>query len=193
MEVHSNDRRLGRLAHLRDVVAYFYAAPHEVFGYVFLSQEEISLALFTPARVSIFLTRPNHHTEITTPVSGPEPDSFHYILGNNGLYNFRHTFWVEPGSRLYGPKPQMTLNISQDLSTDIEHRISAPIGQRSWNLRLSGMRRGPGRRTGPPLRFPAKTTQDPWPFRRGGRQMAVRCTKASAASMESKRGSGFLI
>jgi hypothetical protein len=123
IEVHSDDRRLGYLAHLRGVLAYFYAAPHEVFGDVFLPPEEISLALFTPARVSVFLTRPDHHTERTVPISGPEPDSSHYVPGYNGLYNFRHSFWVEPGSRLYGPKPHMTLNISQDLYADIEHRM----------------------------------------------------------------------
>ncbi|MGB7915389.1 MAG: hypothetical protein WCF79_08885 [Rhodomicrobium sp.] len=51
LEVHSGDLRIGHFAHLRDVVAYFYAAPHEVFEDVFLPPEEISLVLFTPARV----------------------------------------------------------------------------------------------------------------------------------------------
>ena len=59
LEVHSGDRRLGQLAHLRDVVAYLYAAPHDVFENVFLSPEETSLVLFTPGRVSVFLTRPH--------------------------------------------------------------------------------------------------------------------------------------
>jgi hypothetical protein len=121
LEVHSGDRRLVELAHLRDVVAYFYAAPHDIFENVFLSPEEISLVLFTPSRVSVFLTRPEHHTESIAPVSGPEPDPGHYVPGYNGLYNFRHSFWVEPGSRLYGPKPHMTLNISQDLYSDLKH------------------------------------------------------------------------
>ena len=87
LEVHSADRRLRHLANLRDVLAYFYAAPHEVFGNVFLSPEETSLVLFTPARVSIFLTRPEHHTETVAPPPGPEPDSFHNVPGYNGLYN----------------------------------------------------------------------------------------------------------
>jgi hypothetical protein len=133
LEVHSNDRRLGHLAHLRDVVAYFYAAPHEVFENVFLPPEEISLLLFTPARVSVLLTRPEHHTESIAPISGPKPDSFYYVPGYNGLYNFRHSFWVEPGSRLYGPKPHMTLNSSQDLYTDIEHRMT---GKPDYHLLL---------------------------------------------------------
>jgi hypothetical protein len=124
LEVHSGDHRLVELAHLRDVVAYLYAAPHDVFENVFLAPEEISLVLFTPGRVSVFLTRPEHHTESIMPLSDPEPGPGHYVPGYNGLYNFRHSFWVEPGSRLYGPKPHMILNISQDLYVDFEHRMA---------------------------------------------------------------------
>jgi hypothetical protein len=138
LEVHSADLRLGHLAHLRDVVAYFYAGPHEVFEDVFLSPEEISLVLFTPARVSVFLTRPGHHTESAMPTVGPEPDSFHYVPGYNGLYNFRHAFWIEPGSRLYGPKPHMTLNISQDLYVDFVHRMT---GRPDYHLLLGLLER----------------------------------------------------
>ncbi|MCK1705025.1 hypothetical protein IVA86_27360 [Bradyrhizobium sp. 146] len=123
VEVHSGDQRLRHLAHLRDVVAYLYAAPHDVFETVFLSPEEISLVLFTPSRVSALLTRPEHHTESVSTVPGPEPDKGHYVPGYNGLYNLRHAFWLEPGSRLYGPKPHMTLNISQDLFLDFGHRM----------------------------------------------------------------------
>jgi Apea-like HEPN len=124
LEVHSADRRLVELEHVRDVVAYLYSAPHQVFDTVFLSPEEISLVLFTPSCVSVFLTRPEHHTESISPDAGPEPDRFSYVPGYNGIYNFRHHFWVEPGSRLYGPKPHMTLNISQDLHVDLEHRMT---------------------------------------------------------------------
>jgi hypothetical protein len=51
------------------------------------------------------------------------PNKHHDVPGYNGLYNFRHYFWVECGSRLYGPKPHITLNISQDLQIDLEHRF----------------------------------------------------------------------
>lgn len=124
LQVHSGDPRLVHLGRSRDVVAYFYAAPHEVFEDVFLSPEEISLVLFTPSRVSAFLTRPEHHTESIASTSGPTPDAGHFVPGYNGLYNLRHLFWVEPGSRVYGPKPRMTLNISQDLALDIEYRMA---------------------------------------------------------------------
>lgn len=122
LEVHSDDERLRHLAYLRDVVAYFYAAPHEVFESVFLPPEEISFVLFTPTRVSAFLTRPEHHTESVLPIA-IEPDGSGNVEGFNGLYNFRHAFWIEPGQRLYGPKPHMALNISQDLHVDFDHRM----------------------------------------------------------------------
>lgn len=124
IEVHSADLRLNHLANLREVVSYLYAAPHDVFENVFLSPEETSLVLFTPSRVSVSLTRPEHHTESISTTPGAAPDQHHYVPGYNGLYNFRHAFWVQPGSRLYGPKPHMTLNISQDLSIDLEHRMT---------------------------------------------------------------------
>jgi hypothetical protein len=115
LEVHSEEKRLSHLRHLHDVVTYFYAAPHDVFADVFLSPEEITLLLFTPERVSVFLTRPEHHTERATTEVLQEPDSFYNVAGYRGLYNFRHVFWVEQGARIYGPKPHMTLNTSQDL------------------------------------------------------------------------------
>jgi hypothetical protein len=123
IQAHSGDRRLEHLAHLRAVVAYIYSAPHETHETVFLPPEEVSLLVFTPDRVSVFLTRPEHHTESVTPHYGPAPDANHYVRGYNGLSNFRHAFWVEPGSRLYGPKPHMILNISQDLLADLEERL----------------------------------------------------------------------
>ena len=58
LEVHSDDRRLRHLESLRDVVAYFYAAPHEVFGDVFLPPEETSLVYLRPrASASFSLVR----------------------------------------------------------------------------------------------------------------------------------------
>jgi hypothetical protein len=120
LEIYFGNPGLAKLLRLRDVVAYFYASPHEIFDNIFLGPEEISLLIFTPARVSAFLTRPDHHTESVVPICGPEPDPHGYIQGYDGLYNFRHAFWVEPGARLYGPKPHVILNISQDFCADIE-------------------------------------------------------------------------
>jgi hypothetical protein len=114
---------MDQLAYIRAVIAYIYSAPHEVFDNVFLAPEEVSLALFTPGPVSVFLVRPKHHTESVATLIGPSPNERHEVPGYKGLYNFRHSFWVEPGSRLYGPKPHITLNISQDLQIDLEQRF----------------------------------------------------------------------
>ena len=107
------------LARLRAVVAYLYSAPHPTSGDVFLSPETISLAVVSPARVSVYLVRPEHGT---TPLSAEvqsAPDDRGYLRGYEGVYNLRDPMWLVPGSRLYGPKPQMTLNISQDLAADL--------------------------------------------------------------------------
>jgi hypothetical protein len=89
-----------------------------------LAPEEVSLALFTPSPVSVFLVRSDHHTESVAGVTGPAPNEHHYVPGYKGLYNFRHYFWAERGSRLYGPKPHITLNMSQDMKIDLELRFS---------------------------------------------------------------------
>lgn len=123
LEINGPSATLDRLAYLRAVLAYSYASPHEVFGNVFLTPEDVSLALFTPGPVSVFLVRPEHHTESVSVVTGPAPNAHHNVAGYRGLYNFRHYFWIEPGSRLYGPRPHMTLNISQDLQIDLEQRL----------------------------------------------------------------------
>lgn len=124
LEVHSPDPRLIELAHLRDVVAYLYSAPNSVWDNVFLSPEEASLALFTPQPVSVHLTRQDHNAEVVGTGVLESPDQWSNVHGYNGLYNFRHHFWVEAESRVYGPKPFMTLCISQDLYADLTQRLA---------------------------------------------------------------------
>ncbi|MDB5580835.1 MAG: hypothetical protein JWR80_6011 [Bradyrhizobium sp.] len=109
-----------RLAELRAAVAYIYSAPHEIFDGVFLPPESVSFALFSPGPVSVFLVRPEHHTEPVTAPNGPPPDGRHQLAGYAGRYNFTHPFWVEAGSRLYGPAPHIGLNIGQDLARDLD-------------------------------------------------------------------------
>jgi hypothetical protein len=123
LDIHLPSPAIDQLAHLRAVLAYLYASPHEVFGNLFLAPEEISLILFTPDPVSVFLVRPQHHTENVSAVTGPAPNTHHEVPGYRGLYNFRHYFWAERSWRLYGPKPHMTLIIAQDLKIDLEHRF----------------------------------------------------------------------
>jgi hypothetical protein len=122
------DNNLDQLVRLRAVVAYIYALPHDVFENLFLAPEEASLAIFSPDNVSVFLVRPEHHTESVSKLTNSLPDARNNVTGYAGLYNFRHHFWIEPGSRLYGPKPHMNLNIQQDLLTDIQYRTQGRTG-----------------------------------------------------------------
>ena len=123
IDLNSPNVELDRLMHLRAVVTYIYASPHDIFESLFLAPEEASLVVFSPGSVSAFLVRPEHHTEFVSAITRPPPDGRHQLAGYAGLYNFRHPFWIEPGSRLYGPKPHITLNIQQDLLIDIERRF----------------------------------------------------------------------
>lgn len=122
LDVDRSCAAIDQLSQLRTVLTYIYASPHEISESIFLRPEEVSLVLFMPSLVSVFLTRPEYHTENICAMAGPKPNEQHEVVGYRGFYNFRHHFWIEPASRLYGPKPHITLNISQDLRTDIGHR-----------------------------------------------------------------------
>ena len=108
------------LINIQSVVAYIYGYPHEIFGDPFLTTEHASIVIFSPGRVIASLVRPDHNVISTGDRNGLSVDKWGQVSGYSGLYNFRHHFWVSSGSRVYGPKPQLTLNISQDLSNDIE-------------------------------------------------------------------------
>jgi hypothetical protein len=109
------------LMNVQDVVAYCYASPRHAFGDLFLSSEHASMAIFTPCQVPMCLVRPDFHVEAVGPAFSLAADLQGKVDGFAGLYNFRHPFWVTKDSRLYGPKPHLTLNHSQDLSYDFDH------------------------------------------------------------------------
>lgn len=54
------------------------------------------------------------------------PDEYGFIDGYYGLYNFKQPFWAAKGSRLYPPLPNIGLNISQNLSGDMERYFDRP-------------------------------------------------------------------
>ena len=123
------------LKRLQALVAYCYTVPHQVFGDPFLRYEHASLVIFSPNKVSIFLVSPDHHVERIEGGSSPAQDDRGKVQGYDGLYNFRHNFWVTKGSRLYPPIPSIGLNISQDLSRDVTEWFSTwPRDQLLWNL-----------------------------------------------------------
>lgn len=107
------------LMNIQAFIAYCYAAPRHEFGDLFLSSEHASMVIFTPGQVPICLVRPDFHVNKVEPISDLVPDKYGQVEGYSGLYNFKHHFWVTKGSRLYGPKPHLTLNIAQDLCRDL--------------------------------------------------------------------------
>jgi hypothetical protein len=75
------------------------------------------------------LVRPEHRTAEIDTEGRPVPDTHHNVPGFRGLYNFTHYFWVERRSRLYGPKPHMTLS-NQDLSRDLQQHFDEVLASR---------------------------------------------------------------
>jgi hypothetical protein len=107
------------LQDVQAVVTYLYLSPHPTSGRPFLSPDHAIMILFNPGReIPLVLVQPRHNT---TDVGGPTlpiADERGMVTGYTALYDFRHHFWVVSGSRVYGPWPRMTLNISQDLDRD---------------------------------------------------------------------------
>lgn len=134
------------LTDIRAVVAYAYSSPHDVFDDVFLTPEEVSLLVLSPTEVSTFLVYPEHHTiAVEESLARRVPaDDRDMVAGYSGLYNLSVPLWVARGSRLYPPKPQVTLNIQQDLAADF-----APSGRERTGmhdlLRLLEAREHPAR------------------------------------------------
>lgn len=109
----------GYLAHIQAAVAYLYVYPHPTSGEPFLPFEHSSIAIFSPADVSKFNVETDHHVVRVGPQRRLAPDHRNQVRGYVGVLNFRHHFYVAPGSRLYSAIPQPVLNGSQDLAGDI--------------------------------------------------------------------------
>lgn len=110
---------------IQAVVAYTYASPRHEFGDLFLSSCHASLVMFSPARLSAVFVRQTHNVVATTPRNDLPAKEGEDIDGYVGLYNFKHVFHVASESRVYGPRPTMVLNISQDLVSDLERSAGA--------------------------------------------------------------------
>ena len=116
---------LDGLGDIEAVVAYLYASPRHEFNDLFLTPEHASIAVMTPNRVASGLVRlpfnvVDAHQQVTT-----EERETGFLDGYDGLIGLRHPFWAIPGSRLYATIPHPTLNLSQDLASDLERARSA--------------------------------------------------------------------
>ena len=129
LDIHQPSDAVAQLWRVRTTLAYIYASPHEALGDLFLSPEDVSLALLIPDQVSVFVVRPEHRTAEIVTEGRPDPDPHHNVPGFRGLYNFTQYFWVERRSRLYGPKAHMSLG-NQDLSRDLQQHFDEVLASR---------------------------------------------------------------
>ena len=125
VELRNAPLRLDALGDIEAVVAYLYAGPRHEFNDLFLTPEHASIAVLTPNRVPAALVRlPFNVVDVHDHVSA-QSDETGFLDGYDGLLGLRHPFWVIPGSRIYGTTPRPTLNLSQDLASDVERARGA--------------------------------------------------------------------
>jgi len=127
VELNHETADIGYLKNVQAVVAYCYASPRHEFGDIFLSFEHASMALFTQGLVPMPLIHSDFHVEEIEPRSDFLANHRGEIEGYAGLYNFRHHFWATKSSRLYGPKPYLTLNHAQDLASDFKRSEASRV------------------------------------------------------------------
>ena len=108
------------LSDIEAVVAYLYASPRHEFNDIFLTPEHASIVVLTPNRVSALLLRSSVNVINVGENVDLETDAAGFVDGYDGIFGLRHYFWVAPGSRVYGTTPRPTLNISQDLASDVQ-------------------------------------------------------------------------
>lgn len=108
------------LGDIEAVVAYLYASPRHEFNDVFLTLEHANIAVLTPNRVAAGLLRLSCNVIDVVEHVDLGADSTGFVDGYDGVFGFRHPFWVASGSRLYGTTPHPTLNHFQDLAADVK-------------------------------------------------------------------------
>lgn len=113
-----------QLLEFQALARFIYSMPHPTFGDPFLRYEHASLYLFQPKQVLKSLLVNDHNVEVLPEAQGLEFDSRSEIEGYEGRLNNQSYFWVTRGSRIFPPAVSLWLNISQDLSTDFNYRLS---------------------------------------------------------------------
>jgi len=137
IELYDKEVNLDHIINIQNVISYFYASPRHDFGDLFLSSEHASVVILSPDKVPMDLVHPEFNTISVHAESEHSPDNYREIGGYTGLYNFINKFWVSSGSRLYGPKRNITLNICQDLREDFEHSKRARADYRLLAILLN--------------------------------------------------------
>jgi len=119
IDFYSSHNVLEILFNIQSFIGYLYSNPRHETSNLFLSFEHASLVIFSRDEIFKCLISPNINTVDCRSVINIEDETTEKVSGYEGMFNFSLFFWVSKGSRVYGPLPHMTLNISQDLSSDI--------------------------------------------------------------------------
>lgn len=123
-----------QLIEFQTLVRFVYSTPHPIFGDPFLRYEHASLYLLQPKTVSKHLLVSDHNVEILPEAQSLEFDSGSETEGYEGWLDDESYLWVTHGSRIFPPTARLWLNISQDLSVDLNYRLSpsrlyAPVAE----------------------------------------------------------------
>ena len=125
---------LQTLENIHAVVAYCYGPPSPLTGDPFLDVEDVSMAIFSPQPIPLFLIDPPGPDYSSRPHRSLPQDQWQRVEGFEGRFNFRHAFWAAQGSRVYSPLPHMVRNLSQDLAYDLDRIFAQPQYERLRSL-----------------------------------------------------------
>lgn len=116
-----SDESLRHLQEFQILITYLYSSPHKISGDPFLSTEHMSVFVFTPKPVSIYLFKETDNVIDVTLTQYPETNHREEIDGYEIVLNFKTHLWAIEGGRIYPPTGRLWLNISQNLFFDISH------------------------------------------------------------------------
>lgn len=116
---------LESLGDIEAVVGYLYAAPRHEFNDLFLTPEHASILVLTPSQVPVDLVRLRSNVIDMVDYSDLDPAATGFVDGYEGVLGLRHYLWVVSRSRVYSLLPHPTLNIAQDLASDVERATDA--------------------------------------------------------------------
>jgi hypothetical protein len=106
-----------RLREARIFIGFFYSSPHFPGGDPFLLHEHADLYLFSSAHVPKFLLGKENEVDKSSHDDKSLPD---HVEGYEGILNWHSQLWVASGSRIYPSLPDMWLNKTQDISSDLK-------------------------------------------------------------------------
>ena len=128
-DIFDRDLLLRQLIEFHTLVTFAYTIPQRDDGRPFLTEEHGSVFAFSPESVFDSLIWHDHNVIAIPPEPTASRDESGRVQGYSGKVNGLLPIWTAKGSRIYPPTPQMWLNVTQDLSIEIEARFSPHLSQ----------------------------------------------------------------